>query len=443
MSSYFVLLSSSFTLNLCANSVQVNIVKSKFSKMSKSLNFVVSIRLDKRSSNANGDYPVKLRVWNRATKKVKLYSCNKFTDSTSFEKAINQGTTVKGETFKLRVYLERVLSNASDVLENNNVKSFKDFEKHMFNRTDDSKDISFYISQKIDQCQRKNQFSSRDIYKGLLSLLEAYPNGKTIQVSDLSVEWFKSLESWYLSRKKSNGDAYKVSGYSIYIRHFRIIINELLQEGLISQNDYPFGKGKYTIPNAENNKRPLSSEDISKLVDYKSKDAYKQFAVDFWKLSYYWMGINLGDVINLKWGDVHDDKIYYFRRKTFKRSKVKRKNTVFVDERISSIIKKYRGYDSYIFNILNDSMNEEQAFRAGKNFIRKVNQHLKKVAKELDISSDISSIWSRHSFATEMKKKKVSPYLIQEAFGHKDLKTTENYLSSLLEDDLRELQKKL
>ena len=90
--------------------------------MSKSLNFVVSIRLDKRSSNANGDYPVKLRVWNRATKNVKLYSCNNFTDPISFEKAINQGTTIEGETFKLRVYLERVLSNASDILENNSVK---------------------------------------------------------------------------------------------------------------------------------------------------------------------------------------------------------------------------------------------------------------------------------------------------------------------------------
>ena len=246
-----------------------------------------------------------------------------------------------------------------------------------------------------------------------------------------------------MSRKKSNGDAYKVSGYSIYIRHFRIIINELVQEGLISQNDYPFDKGKYTIPNAENNKRPLSSENISKLVNYQSKDAYKQFAVDFWKLSYYWMGINLRDVINLRWSDVHDDKIYYFRRKTFKRSKVKRKNTIFLDDRIISIVEKYKGSDSYIFNILTDSMNEEQAYRAGKNFIRKVNQHLKRVAKELDISSEISSIWSRHSFATEMKKKKVSPYLIQEAFGHKDLKTTENYLSSLVEDDLKELQKLL
>ena len=155
------------------------------------------------------------------------------------------------------------------------------------------------------------------------------------------------------------------------------------------------------------------------------------------------MGINLRDVINLRWSDVHDDKIYYYRRKTFKRSIVKRKNTVFIDERISSIIKKYRGSDSYIFNILNESMDEEQAYRAGKNFIRKVNQHLKKVAKELDMSSDISSIWSRHSFANEMKKKRISPYLIQEAFGHKDIKTTENYMSSLLEDDLRKIQNKL
>ena len=79
--------------------MQVNVVESKFSKMSKSLNFVVSIRLDKRSSNANGDYPVKLRVWNRATKKVKLYSCNRFTNPTLFDKAINQGTTVKGGRF--------------------------------------------------------------------------------------------------------------------------------------------------------------------------------------------------------------------------------------------------------------------------------------------------------------------------------------------------------
>ena len=45
--------------------------------MSKSLNFVVNTRLDKRSSDSNGNHPIKLRVWNRASKQAKLYSCNK------------------------------------------------------------------------------------------------------------------------------------------------------------------------------------------------------------------------------------------------------------------------------------------------------------------------------------------------------------------------------
>ena len=409
--------------------------------MSKSLNFVVSIKLDRRSTDVNGNHPIKLRVWNRASKRVKMYSCNKFSDPVSFEKAMNHKSIVKGDTFVLRTYLERVLFNATDVLESNTVKSFEDFEKLMFGRTKHSADLYHYIDRKIDECEKQQQFSSRDIYNGLKKLLEGFSEGKAVEVGDLSVKWFESLEVWYLGRKKSNGDGYKISGYSIYIRHLRIIINELMDEELISQKDYPFGKKKYTIPTAENNKRPLATEEITILLNYKSDCLYKQHAADFWKLSYYWMGINLRDVIKLQWSNVHDDKIYYYRSKTFKRSKVKRQNTVFLDERTTSIIDKYKGRGS--FNVLDDSMSEEQKYRAGKNFIRKINQHLKKVAVELGISKDISSIWSRHSFATEMKKKKVSPYIIQEAFGHKDIKTTENYMSSLVEDDLRNIQRSL
>lgn len=411
--------------------------------MSESLNFVVSIKLDRRSTDVNGNHPIKLRVWNRARKRVKMYSCNKFSDPATFEKAMNHKTTVKGDTFVLRTYLERVLSNATDVLESNVVRSHDDFEKFMFGRTRQSTDLCFYIDRKIDECSKNQQFSSRDIYKGLKGLIECFSGGKSVEIADLSIKWFESLESWYLSRKKSNGDDYKISGYSIYVRHIRIIINELVDEELISQKDYPFGKNKYTIPSAENNKRPLASEDISKLLYYKSDCLYKQYAVDFWKLSYYWMGINLRDVVKLQWSNVHDDKIYYYRSKTFKRSKVKRMNTVFLDDRTRAVIDKYKGRGSYIFNVLDDSMTEEQKYRAGKNFIRKINQHLKKVAIELDVSKDISSIWSRHSFATEMKRKKVSPYIIQEAFGHKDIKTTENYMSSLVEDDLRKVLESL
>ncbi|MCH1432033.1 MAG: hypothetical protein L7V31_05580, partial [Flavobacteriaceae bacterium] len=129
--------------------------------MSKSLNFVVSIKLDKRSTDVNGNHPIKLRVWNRASKRVKMYSCNKFSDSASFEKAMNHKSTVKGDTFILRTYLERVLSNATDVLESNVVKSHEDFEKFMFGRTKQSGDLYHYIDAKIIECDKNQQFSSR------------------------------------------------------------------------------------------------------------------------------------------------------------------------------------------------------------------------------------------------------------------------------------------
>ena len=109
--------------------------------MSKSLNFVVSIKLDRRSTDVNGNHPIKLRVWNRASKRVKMYSCNKFSDPSTFEKVMNHKATVKGDTFVLRAYLERVLSNATDVLESNVVRSHDDFEKLMFGRTKQSANL--------------------------------------------------------------------------------------------------------------------------------------------------------------------------------------------------------------------------------------------------------------------------------------------------------------
>ena len=62
-----------------------------------------------------------------------MYSCNKFSDPATFEKAMNHKAIVKGDTFVLRAYLERVLSNATDVLEGNVVRSHEEFEKFIEN----------------------------------------------------------------------------------------------------------------------------------------------------------------------------------------------------------------------------------------------------------------------------------------------------------------------
>ena len=137
--------------------------------MSKSLNFVVSIKLDRRSTDVNGNNPIKLRVWNRASKRVKMYSCNKFSDLRTFEKAMNHKAIVKGDRFVLRAYLERVLSNATDVLEGNVVRIHEDFEKFMFGQTKQSADLCFYIGKKITECNKTSSTPLETFIRGLKS----------------------------------------------------------------------------------------------------------------------------------------------------------------------------------------------------------------------------------------------------------------------------------
>ncbi len=72
----------------------------------------------------------------------------------------------------------------------------------MFNRTQDASDISYYINRKIEECHKNQQYSSKDIYKGLNKLLEAFSGSKSVQIDDLNKKWFEALESWYLNRKE-------------------------------------------------------------------------------------------------------------------------------------------------------------------------------------------------------------------------------------------------
>ncbi len=52
------------------------------------------------------------------------------------------------------------------------------------------------------------------------------------------------------------------------------------------------------------------------------------------------------------------------------------------------------------------------------------------IADELKIEKKITTIVTRHSFSTQLKRSGVSTEYIQEALGHSNIKTTENYLDS-------------
>jgi site-specific recombinase XerD len=68
---------------------------------------------------------------------------------------------------------------------------------------------------------------------------------------------------------------------------------------------------------------------------------------------------------------------------------------------------------------------------------------LKKIATLCEISENLTSYVSRHSFATRAKNLGVPIATISDMLGHADTKTTEIYLDSLQSDLMDEFHEKV
>ena len=74
---------------------------------------------------------------------------------------------------------------------------------------------------------------------------------------------------------------------------------------------------------------------------------------------------------------------------------------------------------------------------------RNLNRQLKHISKKLDLSFTLTSGIARHTYATVLKNEGLSPAIIGPTMGHTNTKTTEIYLDSIGDDQIREISKKL
>ena len=56
---------------------------------------------------------------------------------------------------------------------------------------------------------------------------------------------------------------------------------------------------------------------------------------------------------------------------------------------------------------------------------------MKRILKKLEIDKKVTTYVARHTFSTVLKRSGASTEFIQEALGHSNIKTTENYLTVL------------
>ena len=412
--------------------------------------YTIGLYLDTRREKINKKYPVKLRVFANDLN-VKKYYTTKYEFTNAEYQSIMDTAKPRKENRKIRDSLNKLVSEACKIADQLEPFTFEAFEKKMYIKAGDSNNVYYYYQTIIDNNMQQSRFGNAGSYKASMKSIKEYVKAKTgkdsttLKFSEINAAWLENYERHMINKNKLK-DATTTVG--MYLRALRSVFNNAINDKAIPSTLYPFGSEKYVIPVSESVKKALTHEQVKKLFKAVPRTIEQEQAKDFWFLSFACNGINIKDIAALRYNNLKGDKFTFYRAKTFRTAKKKRKEiTIYLNDYINSIIQKYGNPDSapenLIFSIYSDSATPEENFVKGKNFTRFINQHIKLLAKSEGLPSEISVYFARHSFSTIAIRNGTSIEFVSNALGHKDIKTTQRYFAGFEDKKLKEFAENL
>lgn len=435
----------------------------------------ISIILDTRRMKKSDKYPVKLRV---TFQRVPEYYQTIF-DLTKEEWEKLPASRISNELQPIRDKLREIERSAENAVKDLAPFAFADFEKDFINGNTNFRQRNSKAEITI---LNGDEFDYTAFYKKFPLILEAVTKPGAISYSYLKyikqliregrISTAISYHCSYVSLKKFRGDvAFTVitatylkeyenwlksqdiskTTIGIYLRPLRAIFNEAIEDGIIKREKcYPFGKRKYRIPTSKNVKKALELTEVQKIYFYECNPELpgEQQARDYWLFSYFGNGMNPKDIANLKYKNIDSDYLTFERSKTERSLRSDPKPiTIFLTDDMKEIIERWgnknKSPSNYLFPVLEHGLSPLRQYELVQNFVGFINDWMKRIFKNLGIDKKATTYVARHTFSTVMKRSGASTEFIQEALGHSDLKTTENYLDSFDKDVKKEFAKRL
>lgn len=398
-----------------------------------------AIFFDTRRSLPNEKYPLKFRVtYNRKHKYFDTGYSLSIKEWNSLPKTQSkQLKETRGTLTDLHAIIKQ---HIKDLVKANNF-SLKILKERI--KAGDNKSINIAFAVKIKRLEENGQVGTAGIYDSALKSLSEYNKQKEIRYSTASPDWLQKYERWFVGDETNS-----YATVSIYLRCLRAIFNEAISSGIIPAALYPFGKGKYEIPSSPGRKMALSLPQIKILLDYQTEPGSTTEKMrDLWFFLYLANGMNVKDMILLRWKHIADGEIVYLREKTKKTSKNKEPIIVPVMKEMETIFDKWantdKSPDAYIFGYLKKKKNSPERIRVvTQNVTRLINKHLKKIAEATGLPP-ISTYTARHSFSTVLLRSGANVEFISEALGHSSIETTKAYLAGFETEARRKMNEKL
>jgi len=311
-----------------------------------------------------------------------------------------------------------------------------------------------YLKNHISRLKEEKRFGDAKVYEDFENMLFCFQKDKKIKVEKLYFHDFgyEIVRKFYLYLKNDRNIAINSIGY--YIRSLRAIMNFAIKDGCGSKDAYCFSN-KYTDTSKIFNIAKLKEETKKRYIPKDFLVKFKNTVLDnntleysrrLFLLSFYLYGISYVDMAKLKKSDIKKtitkdgkqiSEICYERAKTHRIYSIQIRQEI--QEQLDWFGKNYTVVGDYLLpcvtidhqgeNLTNHIINRRKRYAKG----------LKKIAKLLEFPEallDISTYYSRHSYAMAMLASGRSTEIISQALGHEDLKTTKIYLDSFSSDFL-------
>jgi integrase len=382
------------------------------------------IYLDGRKKK-NGKHSIKIKITLRGRS---FYSTGVELTKIEFTDMMNQkkGRGIHQDTYNK---LNKMLVKSNDAISELKYFTHKRFQEKFLEQRTNSYDL---ISSAYDAYKKKleenEKISTSESYSCSFNSINRFQ--KNLKFVDITPKLLEEYQKWMLQNNKS------VSTVGIYLRPLKRLFNYYR----IPIDIYPFGKAGFKIPQSLNKKLALSKDQVKLLYNYKGdENKNKRRAVDLWVMMYLCNGINLHDILKIKWKHIESEYIRYVRQKTKDTKSVQTTITISIKPRIREIIQNWGvegESDDFVFSFFKKNMTAKKIRAIKKNLMKEINRYMKIVAKELGIEEKLTTIIARHSFATIMYKEGNSLEEICELMGHSSIIVTRRYIDSFNDEHL-------
>ena len=348
---------------------------------------VVSVLLDTRTANKEGTYPVKIKVYFQG--KPKYYSTGICMSTKDELEEVLESKSKKNIEIQdiIGKELSRILKNV-DILVERGTFSFSNLNNMLGKNIGGT--LNEMISAKIKELDNEEKFGSSAFYKGTLSLLKRYMK-HDVPINEVTVEWLNGLEKFIL--KTANQTTVAMN-----MRNIRATMNIAKQVGVIRESDYPFGRGKYQIKEGSGKKKALNKKQLKAIAEYSDGSMTTEFYRDLWLFICFCNGLNVADLISLKFSDIQNGEISFIRKKTKDRTRDVKRIYAAITPEMYSIINKW-GNDPkksvYIFPFLKPSDSAWEHEKKKKNLTKLINKRMKMIGEKLNLGK-ITTYTAKH-----------------------------------------------